>query len=137
MLGDGDNEDEWDEDEGEGSQELVDFSPGSFIVAPYGEQWYLGQILDKNKEVEADKSDHYVYVNYMDRVGVNTFKWPVKRDLLDTLKSDVFFSCDPPTISTGTSSSRTMFAMDKDLLPKAALFFSKVPLTSFSNTFQN
>lgn len=102
--------------------------PGTFIVAPYGEDWYLGQVLEKHKEIGADKSDEYEYISYLDRVGINTFKWPAKRDLLNTLRSDIFFICDAPTPSHGTSSSRTTFSMEKRFIIKAAAMFSEVPL---------
>lgn len=55
-------------------EEQVDYTPGSYIVAHYGESWYLGIILDKEKEMGADKNENYIYASYMDRMGVNTFK---------------------------------------------------------------
>jgi len=109
-------------------QEDIDFSVGNYIVAKYDEGWFLGQILSKEEEPGADPGDQYVYVSYMERVGVQQVKWPARPDLLNTLKSDVYFGCDPPVPSAGSSSSRMLFTMDKKVVIRAADAHSKVPL---------
>lgn len=71
-------------------QEAVPQEAGSYLVALYQGDWYLGQILDKSIEPDADPDDKYLYVNYMEKSKSNHFKWPVRLDMLNTLKVRIF-----------------------------------------------
>ena len=83
------------------------YLPGSYIVALYQGDWYVGQLMDKNGEPEAEEGEEYLLVNFMERTGGDYLKWPARLDILNTLKDDVLFSCLPPTPCAATSSSRT------------------------------
>ena len=71
--------------------------------------------------------DSYIFVNYMERIALNMFKWPPKADKLNTLKEDVLFACLPPQPANTTSSSRAItYVMTEAELKKAREMFSQV-----------
>jgi len=86
----------------------VMYRPEDFVAAVYQDKWYIGQVLDKAGEAEAE-GDAYVILNFMEqRRENNCFRWPEKRDVLNTLKDDVLFILSqPPLMSTNTSSTRS------------------------------
>jgi len=86
----------------------VEYRPEDFVAAVYQDKWYIGQVLDKAGEAEAE-GDAYVILNFMEqRRENNCFRWPEKRDVLNTLKDDVLFILSqPPLMSTNTSSTRS------------------------------
>ena len=49
------------------------FPVNSYIVASYKGDLYLGQVLNKSVEPEADQSNDCVYVNFMERWPVDNF----------------------------------------------------------------
>lgn len=102
-----------------------DFPVGSYVVAIYqGEDWYVGQVLDKAVEPEADKNDLYFFVNFMEKGKGDVLKWPVKLDMLNMLESDILFMCEPPLPVSSSSSSRSVsFTLNKAELKKAKHMF--------------
>jgi DDE superfamily endonuclease len=77
-----------------------------FVIAVYNSKWYLAQVLDKDKESTAEKGDEYLILSFMEQVGErNCFKWPERKDILNTVKDDIIYKMKhPPTISGATSS---------------------------------
>jgi len=96
-----------DQEKEKDEEEKEEYIPGSFVVAVYAGQWYVGTVLDKKEKLALNRED-YVYVSFMKRVdSVNdTFRWPDKVDKLNVLKEDLLFKCDAPSPVAGTSSSR-------------------------------
>lgn len=85
----------------------VGYPAESFVVAMYQHQWYIGQVLNKEKEPEAEDGDQYILLSFMERnKDNNSFKWPNRPDILNMLKEDILFSCQPPMPSSSTSSTR-------------------------------
>ena len=84
----------------------VDYPVECFVIAVYNNKWYVAQVLDKDKESTAEKGDDYLILSFMEQVADrNCFKWPEKRDILNTLKDDIVYKIkNPPSISGATSS---------------------------------
>jgi hypothetical protein len=74
------------------------------VVAVYQEDWDVGQILAKEGEPEAEEGDQYVLVSFMERSCGDLLKWPKRSDILNVLKEDILFSCQPPAPRAATSS---------------------------------
>jgi hypothetical protein len=90
----------------------------------YGEDWFVGQVLDKEIEPEAEMDNNYVFINFMKRTAGDLLQWPKRLDHLNVLKDDILFICQPPTPSQATSSSRsTTFSLSKADLNKAKSMF--------------
>lgn len=109
-------------------QPTQDYSPGSFIVSVYQNDWYVGEVVSKEGEPEAVEGEEYIFVSFMEKTSASgeCWKWPRHRDLLNTLKSDVLFQCQPPAPCPGSSSSRSMtFGLSKSELKKAKTLFHK------------
>jgi hypothetical protein len=103
---------------------LPDYPPEVFVVAIYQGDWYVGQVLKKDGEPEADLDDSYVFISFMERAQGDLLKWPQRSDMLNTHKDDVLFVCEPPIPSASSSSSRsTTFALSKSDLNKAKQMF--------------
>jgi hypothetical protein len=99
------------------------FLPDSYVVAVYDEDWFVAQVVNKTGEPEADMGDQYVYLNFMERLG-DSLKWPRRLDMLNTLKQDVLFVCEPPTVSSRSSSSRSVtYTLSKATIKKAKEMF--------------
>lgn len=118
------------------------YLPGSYIVAMYQGDWFVGQVMDKNGEPEAEEGEEYLLVNFMERTGGDRLKWPARLDILNTLKDDVLFSCLPPTPCVATSSSRsTTFSLTPAETKKANILYkiSKAyyPIQIFFTFLQN
>jgi hypothetical protein len=43
------------------------YLPNSYVVVLYGEDWYLGQVINKEGEPEAD--ENYVFISFMKRTA--------------------------------------------------------------------
>ncbi len=86
------------------------YTPGSYVVAVHHGEWFIGQILDKEKEPQAPKGGQYVYINLMRRLSEDRdlCKWPDKADKLNTLVEDVLFVCGAPAPCKDTSSTRSI-----------------------------
>jgi hypothetical protein len=112
------------EPETEEDSPSVDFPHECFVVVVYQKDWYVGQVLDKKGEAEAEQEDNYILVSFMERVQGDHLKWPKRLDLLNVLKDDVLFVCEPPTPGASTSSSRVnSFVLTKEDLKKAKQMF--------------
>jgi hypothetical protein len=128
----------------EGEKEYPEFQAGSFVAAVYQKDWYIGKVLNKEEEPEAEEGDEYIIVSFMVQTSSdrNNFKWPNKLDILNMLKSDVLFVLSqPPVISSSTSSSRVnsfaiawadydkaeeMFRVNQAYYPTIILLFSSI-----------
>ena len=78
-----DNEDETEEDD---PPEY--YQPNSFIACVYENGWYVGQVMEKEGEPEADEREEYVLVSFMKWTGAKGIhlKWPERKDVLNVLK---------------------------------------------------
>jgi hypothetical protein len=100
------------------------YLPSSFVVVVYGEDWFVGEVRDKKGEPEAEVSDDYLYISFMTRTPGDLFQWPKRLDLLNVLTEDILFSCQAPTLSGATSSSRnSTFSLTKSEIKKANNLF--------------
>jgi len=113
------------------------YTPGSYVVAVYQSDWYVGQILDKDAEPEAEGwGNDYLFISFMEKTG-DLHKWPKRRDVLNTLKADVLFACQPPEICASTSSSRnTVLSLSKAESKKAKELFAQFQAYYPTKTFQ-
>lgn len=70
-----------------GGDEQV-FRPESYIACRYQDNWYVGQVMDKEIEPEAEEGDQYVLVSFMEWSGSKktVLKWPSRLDVLNVLK---------------------------------------------------
>ncbi len=59
---------------------------GSFVVAVYDRQWYIGQVEAEEPEEE---SRGFTLLNYMERRGHNQFVWGQRKDQLKTNNKDI------------------------------------------------
>ena len=101
------DEDGVDEVGGEKEKEKVDYAVGTFIVAVYQKKWYVGKVLNKEEEPEAVEDENYIMCSFMEQLSDrNCFRWPVRLDVLNMVKDDVLFTCQPPVPSSNTSSTR-------------------------------
>ncbi len=99
------------------------FVPNSYVVAVYDGDWFVAQVVDKTGEPEADAGEQYLFLNFMERLG-DSLKWPRRLDMLNTLKEDVLFVCEPPTVSSKSSSSRSVtYTLSKATFKKAKNMF--------------
>jgi hypothetical protein len=97
--------------------------PNSYVVAAYDGDWFVVQVVDKTGEPEADAGEQYLYLNFMEQLG-DSLKWPRRLDMLNTLKEDVLFVCEPPTVSSKSSSSRSVtYTLSKATFKKAKNMF--------------
>jgi hypothetical protein len=104
------------------------YPTGSYVVALYQGEWYVGQLLDKGKEKNALAAEDYVYLSFMQRVvkDRDLFKWPDKADKLNTLREDILFVCGAPIPSHATSSSRSItYSLSKTETKKANILLNK------------
>lgn len=62
------------------------YLPESFIVAAYLGDWYVGEVIEKNGQPEAEPSEEYLLVSFMEKMPGDLLKWPRKPDILNTLK---------------------------------------------------
>jgi hypothetical protein len=101
------------------------FLPGSYIVALYQEDWYVGQVMSKEGEPEAEGGDEYVFVTFMEKTSGGLLKWPHRSDILNVLREDVLFSCEPPAPCGASSSSRSLtYSLSRLDLRKAKNIFA-------------
>jgi hypothetical protein len=62
------------------------YPPESFVVALYQGEWFMGQVMRKEGEPEADQREDYVLVSFMERTTGDLLKWPRRLDILNVLK---------------------------------------------------
>jgi hypothetical protein len=101
-----------------------DYPPDSYVVAIYQGDWYVGQTMSKEGEPEAEEGEQYVLVSFMERGTGDLLKWPKRSDILNVLKEDILFSCQPPVPCAATSSSRSFtYSLSKAEAKKAKKLF--------------
>jgi hypothetical protein len=66
------------------------------------------QIVNKEGEPKAEQADDYIFISFMQRTSGDLLKWPLQTELLNMLKEDILFTCQPPIPSQATSSSRSL-----------------------------
>jgi hypothetical protein len=57
-------------------QEAAVYLPSSFVVAVYGEDWFVGEVSDKEGEPRAEESENYVFISFMKCTAGNSFSGP-------------------------------------------------------------
>jgi hypothetical protein len=64
------------------------YKPQSYIACVYQDKWYVGQVLEKEGEPEAEEGEQYVLVSFMQWTGSNSadLKWPSRLDILNVLR---------------------------------------------------
>jgi hypothetical protein len=70
---------------------------------------------ERPRKKDAERDENYVFLNFMKKNHKgDSLQWPSKTDMLNVLREDILFSCDPPIPSAGTSSSRApTFSLSK------------------------
>ncbi len=63
-----------------------------------GEDWYVGKVLDKDEEPEAEKEENDLYVTFMEKIKGDLLNWPRKPDDLSMLKDNIVCLPDPCTL---------------------------------------
>lgn len=63
-----------------------DYPVGAYVVALYQDSYYVGQVLNKDQEPDADKEEEYILCNFMENLKGDILKWPSKVDHLNTHK---------------------------------------------------
>jgi hypothetical protein len=58
------------------------------VVAVYDEDWYVGQVMEKEGKPEAEEGDEYLFINFMMRTARDKLQWPQRIDHLNVLKAD-------------------------------------------------
>jgi len=118
----------------------LNYKPDSYIVVVYEGDWYVGQVMSKDGEPEAEEGDQYLLVTFMERFNENSLKWPRRMDILNVLQADVLFECQPPSPGMASSSSRSLtFKLTDGDLEKAKQLFdlfkayypTKIPISFF------
>jgi hypothetical protein len=100
------------------------YPPQSYVVAIYQGDWYVGQVMAKEGEPEAEEGDQYILVSFLEKTAGDLLKWPKRSDILNMLKEDILFSCQPPVPCAATSSSRTLtYSLTKSEIKKAKQMF--------------
>jgi hypothetical protein len=99
----------------------VSYQPGNYVVAIYQDDWYVGQVMEKEGEPDAEAGDEYLLLNFMKKmVPGDRLRWPQQKDVLNTLKEDILFCCQPPMPSASSSSSRSVtFSLSAEETKKA------------------
>jgi hypothetical protein len=122
----GKNQADKEQEEEEAMQEdQEEHKPDTYVVL-YDKDWYVGQVVSKEGEPEAVMDDKYVLVTFMKRAAGDLLKWPKKVDMLNVVKEDILFSCQPPTPSAATSSSRAVsYLLTRKDLAKAKNMFMR------------
>ena len=122
-----------DDEEEEEEEELEDdplpsadvhYPVDSFVVAVYQNKWYVAKVLDKDKEPGAEQGDEYILLSFMEQAADrNCFKWPEKKDILNTLKDDVIYKMKHPPSISGATSSRVSCAIAWTEFDRAKIAF--------------
>jgi hypothetical protein len=105
-------------------KEKVEYVADSYVVVVYEEEWYVGQVVSKEGEPEAEESDDYVLISFMKRTSLDHLQWPMRTDMLNVLREDILFSCQAPVLAPASSSSRSLsYLLPKSDLDKAKKLF--------------
>jgi hypothetical protein len=79
-------------------QPATNFLPETFVVAVYQDNWYVGEVIAKEGEPEADQREDYVLVSFMERTKGDLLKWPSRLDILNVLKVGTCTLVPVPTV---------------------------------------
>jgi len=82
------------------------YPPGVYVAVVYDEDWWVGEVRDKECEPDADPDEDFLFVNFMEKG--KQLRWPEKLDMLNVPKRDILCMVRPPTITVGCSSSRAV-----------------------------
>jgi hypothetical protein len=100
---DQEEKDEEEVDEVEKEQEELgsdppEYKPDSYIACIYENGWYVGQVMNKEGEPEADEREEYVLVSFMMWTGPkkDQLKWPERLDVLNVLKVGLYSTVPVP-----------------------------------------
>jgi hypothetical protein len=75
-------------------------------VVIYQDDWYVDQVMEKEGELDTEAGDEYLLLNFMKKmVPRDCLRWPRQKDILNTLKEDILFCCQPPMPSATSLSS--------------------------------
>ncbi len=61
------------------------------MVAIYQGDWYVGQVMAKEGEPEAEEGDNYVLISFMEKTAGDLLKWHRRSDILNMLREDIMF----------------------------------------------
>ncbi len=63
----------------------------------YEGNWFVGEVIDKGREPEAEEGDNYVFINFMQHGQKGSqgerLVWPRKVDRLNVLKEVILLAC--------------------------------------------
>jgi hypothetical protein len=119
------------EKEKQTGEENQQYLPGSYVAVIYEGDWYVGEVIDKNGEPEAEEGESYVFVNFMEHNQQGSKQgerlvWPKKLDMLNVLKEDILFTCQAPTPNPTTSTFRGVtYSLSKAEIIKAKQLFAR------------
>jgi hypothetical protein len=68
------------------------YPPESFVVALYQGDWFVGQVMNKDGNPEAEMSEDYILVSFMEKMKGDLLKWPRHLDILNVLKVGLILS---------------------------------------------
>jgi hypothetical protein len=77
------------------SQPAPCYPPQSFVVALYQGDWFVGQVMNKYGNPEAETSEDYILVSFMEKTMGDLLKWPRHLDILNVQRdflTPVFFT---------------------------------------------
>jgi hypothetical protein len=127
----GEKEKQKGEKEKQTGEENQQYLPGSYVAVIYEGDWYVGEVIDKNGEPEAEEGESYVFVNFMEHNQQGSKQgerlvWPKKLDMLNVLKEDILFTCQAPTPNPTTSTFRGVtYSLSKAEIIKAKQLFAR------------
>jgi hypothetical protein len=62
------------------------------VVALYQGDWFVGQVMNKDGNPEAEMSEDYILVSFMEKMKGDLLKWPRHLDILNVLKVGLILS---------------------------------------------
>ncbi len=82
-------------DQKQEEKEKVEYLADSYIAVVYEEEWYVGQVVNKEGEPEAEESDNYVLISFMKRTPLDHLQWLMRTDMLNVLREDILSVARP------------------------------------------
>ncbi len=85
-----------------------EYLPASYVAVMYEGNWFVGEVIDKGRDPEAEEGDNNVFINFMQHGQQGSqgecLVWPRKVDRLNVLKEDILLACQAllpnPSVST-------------------------------------
>jgi hypothetical protein len=107
-----------------------EYLPGSYVAVMYEGNWFVGEVLDKGGEPEAEEGDNYVFINFMQHGQQGSqgerLVWPRKVDRLNVLKEDILLACQAPLPNPSVSTIRGVtYSLTKAEIEKTKKLFSR------------